>query len=755
MELIFDIETDGFIRSMTRIHTIVARDVRDVMNTDTFVFRHHDGYERVCLSDGREVGPLVLRQLLEQDPALEHGPGGWVEPENNICDGVELLFNADALIGHNIIHFDIKAIQKLYPDFIPYGLIRDTLPLCRLLFPEIKKRDFGYNKAGKLPSNLIGSHSLDAWGWRLGKHKGDYSKEMTRFGLNPWGSWNIDMEEYCVNDVDVNQVLWAGLRVNMPTQTAVELEQQSHEIGGMITANGFPFDKAGAEKLVDELTVRLNELTADLKDKIGYWYRPKKKKIVRAPYCEETQIERKKAYETPDFAWGEDYDRAVWGAFQFPKKNRKSLKLGDLTVGCPYCPIERVEFNPGSRHHIIDRFTTQYDWVPVDFTETGTPEVNDVVLKKMAESIPMARPLADIFFYRKLLGQIAEGGNSWLKKFDEETGAIHHYLNVGGTVSGRCSHNSPNLGQVPAVTVEKVLEKDGSFNRAVIDDAGIPFPECFDAEGKPKKKAILLGKNGAYGYECRSLFFTPSEIMQVLVDEAGSAFEEWHSWLQVGTDLSGIEFRMLAEACAEYDKGELIEVVLSGDIHAYNMEKTGITNRDIIKRGLYALLYGAGDYKIGITIQPLASFSEAMRIGKDFRATLMAGLPALRAVIQATQRQAETGYLVGIDGRRLRVRNTYSALNLRLQSAAGLLAKKWLCLTYDKCVSRGWYQDWNGDFALLAFVHDEIQAAVKREYAEEFSEICISAAAEAGKFFNMTCPVGAESKFGQNWAECH
>lgn len=55
---------------------------------------------------------------------------------------LEILENAEVLVGHNIIQYDIPAIQQVYPKFKPKGKIIDTLILCRMLYPNILDNDF-------------------------------------------------------------------------------------------------------------------------------------------------------------------------------------------------------------------------------------------------------------------------------------------------------------------------------------------------------------------------------------------------------------------------------------------------------------------------------------------------------------------------------------------------------------------------------------------------------------------------------------
>ena len=60
---------------------------------------------------------------------------------DNIDEGVQLLAEAEEIIGHNIIDFDIPAIQLVYPDFKPSGTVTDTLVLSRLIKHELFAED--------------------------------------------------------------------------------------------------------------------------------------------------------------------------------------------------------------------------------------------------------------------------------------------------------------------------------------------------------------------------------------------------------------------------------------------------------------------------------------------------------------------------------------------------------------------------------------------------------------------------------------
>lgn len=715
---LWDCETNGFLANMDKITCLVLRDEE---TRETLRFRN------------REAGTYLTKLGATRDEC----EWGDFDAENNIEEGVDLLQKADRIVGHNIFGFDIHAVRKIYPWFAPKGDVKDTLVLSRVIIPDTKDGDYRLNAKGKLPGYLIGKHSLDAWGFRLGQHKGDYKRMMEQLGFNPFEHWNLPCEDYCENDVDVTEVLWAGIRKDMPPDTCVELEHAIHDLAVVMEHNGFPFDKEKALLLADRLEEVHAKHTADMVARYGYWYAPDRKYQVKMLWDDPDGINAKRQYPKPREEYGEDYSRAVWADVKVSTRTMRSKKLGDRTEGAAYCPIKRKDFNPNSRQHVIDRFTVLHGWKPEEFTETGQPSVTDTVLTELASRIPEAEPLSELFFYQKLLGQLKNGKNAWLNCVKDD-GRIHHYLNTGGTVSGRCSHLAPNLGQVPSVKVLKF--KDGAVWD---DDKRLDLrPDQYLVVGKKKDKAIIFDRPGEYGWECRELFYTPKVI-------------DGEEWMQVGVDLSGIEFRCLAEECFEFDNGALIDVILSGDIHQINMDSTGVSDRTKIKRIIYALMYGGGDLKIGLIYDPTLGEGQARGVGQKLRASLMRGLPALKKAIDKIQGQAESGFLEGLDGRMLHCRSTHSALNLRLQSNAALIAKKWVILSEQYLLEAGLDHGWTGDFVFLAFVHDELQFAVKKKHAHMAADLVKKAAKDAGLFFGFRTPIDSEAKFGHNWSDTH
>ena len=165
--LLFDLESTGLLRQGSQLHCIVARQV-DV-----------------------------------------HAVLTWDRVKDNLERGVRQLQEADCLIGHNIISYDIPLIKEIYPDFNPQGEIIDTLVLSRLFYPHIADRDFERRPIG-MPQRLYGRHSLEAWGHRLKCFKGDFGKHE-----GAWDTYTPEMLDYCIQDTEVTLKLYQLMQRRM------------------------------------------------------------------------------------------------------------------------------------------------------------------------------------------------------------------------------------------------------------------------------------------------------------------------------------------------------------------------------------------------------------------------------------------------------------------------------------------------------------------------------------------------------------
>ena len=375
-----------------------------------------------------------------------------------------------------------------------------------------------------------------------------------------------------------------------------------------------------------------------------------------------------------------------------PKVNNKTR---GYVKGVPFEKIHYEEFNPGSRDQIADRLKAKYGWQPEKTTEKGNPILNDEVLEALP--YPEAKPLAEYMLIKKRLGQIADGNNAWLKLVNNDSSRMHGDVVTNGCVTGRCAHRYPNMGQVPA-------------------------------------------GYSPYGKECRSLFHAPQ------------------GWDMIGIDAKALELRCLAGYLAIYDGGEYARVVTDPtiDIHVYNQERFGVATRDISKRLLYAVLYGAGHLKAGSIVDPNEKDEEVLRkLGRTAINSFMAEVPALKELKERIESQiAHNDHLVGLDRRILYCRSAFKGLNVLLQSAGAILMKQVVINIHDN-IESALSLPHGAEWEQVLMIHDEVQLVCSPKYTEQIRVQALAAFPQAQQFFGFLCDIEGDSRVGSNWSQTH
>ena len=586
---------------------------------------------------------------------------------------------ADIVVFHNGIGFDHPALKKIRPDYIvPEYKIFDTLVASRLIYSDIGVTDARLGAKKGLPGKLYGSHSLEAWGHRLGEHKGNYD--------GGWEHWSPEMQSYCCQDVTVTRALYEKIVSKNYSQEALELEHEVSWICAQQERNGFAFDVAKAERLYADLLGEYSETTELLRDLYRPWY---------------TQDGEVRIPKRSNSRYG------YWGHYEYSDPETKRW------VGYPYSPVKLNVFNPNSRDHIADRLKKVNGWSPVDFTPSGKPKVDESILSALPYD--EAKQLARLLSIKKLMGMIGDGDNAWLKMVTKE-GRIHGRIITNGAVTGRATHSSPNLGQVPSAK-------------------------------KP------------YGKECRDLF---------TVDDGN---------VLVGCDVSGLELRMLAHFMAQYDDGAYAELVVNGDVHTANQQAAGLVTRDQAKTFIYAFLYGAGDEKIGSiagggagngkrlksaffdqfpALENLVFHTQYQKSSKSYewlqakrKTTHWTKLKRYKTRDKVVYEPKTT--LTGLDGRTLALRSPHAALNTLLQSAGALICKRWMVEFHQ--LLREHHLDTS--VKQVAWVHDELQLEVDAVVASAVGQLCVDAIKLAGQYFNIRCELTGEFNVGRTWKETH
>jgi DNA polymerase I-like protein with 3'-5' exonuclease and polymerase domains len=196
---------------------------------------------------------------------------------------------------------------------------------------------------------------------------------------------------------------------------------------------------------------------------------------------------------------------------------------------------------------------------------------------------------------------------------------------------------------------------------------------------------------------------------------------------------------------AKYDGGAYGEAVVNGDIHTTNQKAAGLSERSQAKTFIYGFLYGAGVGKLGEIV------GKGGKEGAILKKRFLAKLPALATLIERVQKAAERGYIVGLDGRHLKVRSPHSALNVLLQSAGALICKQWMVEFNNALIEQGLKES----CTQVAWVHDEIQLETKEDMSNEIGKLAVECIKRAGDAFSIRCELDGEYNIGNNWAETH
>lgn len=655
--LIFDLETNGFLEQMDRIHCLVIRDA--------------------------ETGEV------------------WSLHGSSIDTGIAMLMSADVVVGHNIIAFDLPAINKIYPWFSlkPGAIIHDTMILGRLFWPDIKFNDDSRRERDRhfaLPPKLRGSYKLEAFGYRLGILKSEYD--------GGWEQWSQTMQHYCEQDVEVTRVLYEKALVrwgNLPDWMAARsvaipgnytpysdecilLEHRVQEIVSRQVRYGFAFNEGAANELYMALSARREELRRELSTTFPPFYRAKGK--AKTPKADNNRY-------------------GYW-------KN------------APFQPVQLVDFNPANNHHIIDRLKKVRGWEPAEFTETGQPKVDDSIISRLP--YPEAPLISEYLMVQKRISALAEGDEAWLTRVTN--GRIHGGVVTLGAVTRRMTHLNPNIAGVPSTKV--------------------PYGKACRALFMASTCMILVGCD-ADALELRLLagYMAPYDDGAYIETVLRGRKDE-------GTDMHSVNARALGlDPKQEYPVDgmmisgrDIAKTWFYAFIYGGGSEKLGWI---LGKRGdpsnpdHFALnRYGEKEDKV------------ASRAGARSKKDFMTNLPALGQLVEAVKlKSKQVGFLRALDGGKLVCRKPHAALNTLLQSAGAIVMKKALVLLDDTLRSQGLTP--GEDYEFVANVHDELQMDVKPQHVDMVKQFAEDAIRLAGEAYKFRCPLKGNAAAGPNWAETH
>ena len=237
----------------------------------------------------------------------------------------------------------------------------------------------------------------------------------------------------------------------------------------------------------------------------------------------------------------------------------------------------------------------------------------------------------------------------------------------------------------------------------------------------------------------------------------------------VGVDSAGCQNRMLAARVGDPD---YTKTLLDGrkedrtSIHYVNQDAIATLSGAVVpykvcKNLNYAFLFGATDNKLYQTSGRAVS-------GEVIREALYSVAPGLEAVIRGLTEEWKKsakpvrgkfgislgdGFVTGLDGRPILISQEHCLLVYTLQSDEALLMQRALVLLFRRLNDKGWKH--GVEYGFVANVHDEFQAEVREDLAEEYAEVACWSIEQAGRDLGIACEHKGEYDIGNSWAETH
>ena len=668
----------------------------------------------------------------------------WGVDFENIEDGLRFLAECDLLIGHNSIGYDFPCLERLYPWWKRPAKSWDSMIVAKCAYPPdaLIESDMARYRKGLFPGELLKRHSLKAWGYRTGTHKGDYK--------GGFDEWCPAMAVYLMGDVRSTLALWKVLTRKMGwtenpldeatgkpknlvwPERAIEVECKLARIIHEQGECGVRFDMDKAQKLAQELRNQQASIEAKLVEAFGSWWEASAEQTVGR-----TALSKVEGSPTVTVK-------------RFSEKTGKELKpyvgpvLEERCEGDKYVNIEWTTFSPSNRHHLGKRLQEVYGWKPKKFGAKGEPTVDETTLEEIPEAVLPAhirKLILDYFVVSKTYAMVSSGRKAWIAL--GQTGRVFGEVDTAGAVTRRSTHKNPNLSQVPGVKKEK---------------------------GADGKEHVVKGLAGKFGWECRELFGADD------------------GWDETGVDASSLELICLGHYLAPVDHGAFSARVCDPerDAHREHANLCGMLRADA-KTAIYLKVYGGSAYKLSLSLSigeeeeiPGYLCSKALpgllrslekRMGEDFVKKLddrqkakiakaqdiikklEGGIVGLKDLIKQVQDAAERGWLKGMDGSAIFVRKPYAALNTLLQSAGAVTCKRWLVLMHEELERRGYKK--GVDWKQILFIHDEVQITHRPGLGPIILEVGEQTLVQAGIELGLRGRYRSDGKTGPTWAHCH
>ena len=675
---LFDIETDGLLPECTRMWIMC------MYNLDTG----------------------EMEEFLEGDL-------GWVKKFDE----------ADLLVGHFILGFDLPALQKLFG----YKLKKT----CKVIDTLIMSTVLNYRRFGEA------GHSLEAWGNFFGQFKQAHED---------WSQFSEEMRSRCVSDVLLNfrvyqHVLeeYVELAAKQPyLQPYIAAEHAVAKWCAQAALLGWPFNKPEAEKLKAALEVEMQKAYTALSfklgmkavpiDKVGGEVTPKKMKFTKAGLYEA----RMASFFEVDVMEGllEPEERDIGFEGEFCR-----VKFEDLSL---------------DSHADVKIFLFRNGWVPTEWNFKKDPVTKRKTKEKSSpkiteESLELLG--GDGKLYPEFLTAKSRYSilKTWIENTDED-GMLHGDCFTIGTPSMRARHSI--IVNVPSADSPWGKEMRELFTTK----PGWKLLGC-DSEGNQARGlAHYLNDDGFTDTLLNGDIHTyNANILDRVLTDLGVS---WDDYL-VDKDKTQVKNRHLTSFMGRkgLSRAEFVELLYKSNRPSrQKLAKKffAAVKRAAAKRILYAFLFGASGAKLWSYIFDVPDHE----LGNEMKKGFTKAVPGFQELItklfkiHASTSKYGDGYIPGIAGNRIYVDSTHKLLVYLLQSMEKATCSAACMLLMERLEER------NIPYHPVIMMHDELDFLVPDEHAEEAKELGKQAFADGPKLFGVTI-MGGSGKIGQNWYEVH
>ncbi len=622
---VFDIEANGLLDTITKIHCAIFRN--------------------------------LAGELVAQFTPL------------NIHTLPDYLDKVDVAIGHNILSYDFPAIEKVLK-YKYKGQKVDTLIMSRLLNPK-----------RLLPPNAkdrkAGPHSLYAWGVRCGVDKPDH---------DDWENYSDAMLHRCSEDTVINVKVYHMLMKEAEGGGWKEPFKMTFKLFECLQKQeeyGWKFDDKLAVDTIDFLDRRIERIDRAITPKLPLVLEILEQKVAGVyKYVKEPFLKSGKYNQHVCKYWGENSE-AITNKHIVGPHSRISFRIVDLNS------------NDETKTFLLDA-----GWEPLEWNTNDEGERTSPKLSKDDPFEGVQGSLGSIIALRVQTRQrqsIIRG----LRELVREDGAI-------------------------ASVVSNLAETSRAIHRNIVN-----IPKASSYLGKRMRK-LFVARDG------KVLVSTDSDSCQLRMLGGRMGSEAYINAINTGDKSKGTDLHSLTRKIAELE------------------------SRDLAKNVMYCLLFGGGDAKLGKTAKKPGE-------GADIRSRLYKGFDGLGEHVEAIKCHWQStakkrwnarfnrmkyydGYIIGLDGRPVKVPYEHQLLVYELQSDEAIM----MSAAYIKCftdLSKRFV--WGKQWAIVCWYHDEYTIECDPEIAEEVKKISEQAIVWAGKFFKIRCPHVGDGKIGKNWYEVH